>query len=119
MGTDIMVRLNGMEFYAYHGCLESERRDGNRFRVDIEYDYDMGRAASSDDLSEAVSYADIYGIVKQQMAVPSNLLENVAYRILEAIKAAFPKITSASVTVTKFNPPVGGETGSASVTYSF
>lgn len=114
-----MVRLNGMEFHAYHGCLESERRDGNRFRVDVEYDYDMTEAAKSDNLDYAVNYADIYNIVKEQMAVPSNLLENVAYRITEAVKRSFPKITSMTVTVTKFNPPVGGEAESSSVTYSF
>ena len=34
-----MVRLNNMQFRGYHGCLESEQRDGNWFRVDLAYDY--------------------------------------------------------------------------------
>ena len=59
---------------------------------------------------------DMYEIVKAQMAIPSNLLENVSYRISEAISAAFPMITALTVTVTKFNPPVSGKAGSSSVT---
>ena len=38
-----MVRLNNMQFYGYHGCLEHEQKDGNWFRVDLAYDYDMRR----------------------------------------------------------------------------
>ena len=40
-----MVRLNNMQFYGYHGCLEHEQKDGNWFRVDLAYDYDMRKAA--------------------------------------------------------------------------
>ena len=59
-----MVRLNNMEFYAYHGCLDSERREGNRFRVDFAYDYDMRKAARSDELREAIDYGVVYDIIK-------------------------------------------------------
>lgn len=113
-----MIRLSNMEFHAFHGCLESERREGNRFKVDFECDYDMQQAAVSDDLKYAVNYAVIYDIVKEQMAVPSNLLENVAFRILKAVRRSFPNLERATVTVTKFNPPVGGRCESASVTMS-
>lgn len=111
-----MVRLDNMQFYAYHGCLEQERRGGNNFSVDITYDYDMRHAASKDDLACAVNYAEVYDIVKAQMAIPSNLLENVAWRIREAILAAFPALTFLSVKVTKHNPPVEGRVGASSVT---
>lgn len=29
------IELTGMEFHAYHGCLESERTEGNTFIVDF------------------------------------------------------------------------------------
>lgn len=119
MGTDTMVRLEGMEFRAFHGCLDSERTEGNRFRVDVAYDYDLSAAAISDDIADAVDYSAIYGIVKREMGRRANLLEKVACRIAEAIKKDFPKILSGSVTVTKFNPPVGGPVESSSVTIDF
>lgn len=104
-----------MEFYAYHGCLESERRDGNRFSVNLEFDYDSAAAAESDDLEKAVNYAEVFDIVSREMAIPSNLLENVTWRILQAIHAAFPQITFLNVAVTKYNPPVAGKCGSSTV----
>ena len=114
-----MMRLSNMEFHAYHGCLESERTRGNRFRVDFECDYDMSMAAQSDNLQHAVNYSDIYEIIREQMAIPSNLLENVAYRILKAVQSSFPSLEQATVTVSKFNPPLSGPCESSSVTISF
>lgn len=108
-----------MKFHAFHGCLPEERRDGNDFYVTIEYNYDTKRAAQSDSLSYAVNYSGIYDTIAKQMAQPSNLLENVAFRIAKAVKDAFPKITSGKVTVVKMNPPVGGPCEKSSVTMEF
>ncbi len=119
METEEMVRLSGMKFRAFHGCLESERTEGNLFSVDVEYDYDLSTAAQSDDIADAVDYSQIYAIVRREMEIPSNLMENVVRRISEAVSKAFPQITSGRVTVTKYNPPVGGETESSSVTIDF
>ncbi len=111
-----MVRLNNMEFYAYHGCLESERREGNRFRVDFAYDYDMRKASRSDDLREAIDYSAIYEHIRAEMEVPANLLEHLASRMLDTLIARFPRISYAELTVTKYNPPLDGKVESSSVT---
>lgn len=113
------MRLEGMRFHSYHGCLEAERRDGNSFRVDFECEYDMEGAAATDNLARAVDYSAIYDIVKDEMAVPSCLLENVAYRILEAVREAFPQIIHAGVTLHKLNPPVDGPCAESSVTMNY
>ena len=42
------------------------------------------------------------------MAVPSNLIEHVAGRIVRAIADRFPQFTSFSVRVSKKRPPVNG-----------
>ena len=111
-----IVELSGMEFFARHGCLESERRDGNTFSVDFKASYDISRAAQTDNLRDAVDYSRIYDMVKKEMEKPSNLLEHVAARIVEAIKYEFPDLEDISVRVTKFNPPVDGKVRSSSVT---
>ena len=105
-----------MEFYAYHGCLESERREGNRFRVDFAYDYDMRNAARTDDLREAIDYSAIYELIRAEMETPANLLEHLASRILHKITDLFPRIEYAELTVTKYNPPLPGQVESSSVT---
>ena len=113
------LKLEDMEFYAYHGCLEYERKVGNRFRVDLECTYHVMAAAESDNLDDAPDYSQIYALISREMSQPSNLLENVAYRILNAVRNEFPIIKSASVTVAKYNPPVGGRMQTSSITLSF
>ena len=102
------VELLGMEFHAFHGCLPEERRDGARYLVDFSADYDMSAASRSDCLEDAADYSQVYEIVRREMAVPSNLLENVAGRILEAVAERFPELERVSVSVAKEHPPVGG-----------
>ena len=114
-----MVRLNNMEFRGHHGCLESERRDGNWFRVDLVYDYDMRKAARTDALEDAVDYSQVYELIREEMAVPANLLEHLASRILNRLTDRFPTITYAELTVTKFNPPLDGRVESTSVTVTY
>lgn len=111
-----MVRLNNMQFRGYHGCLESEQRDGNWFRVDLAYDYDMRAAIRTDDLANAIDYSAIYEVIREEMAVPAKLLEHLAGRILNRLTDCFPKISYAQLTVTKFNPPLDGMIESSSVT---
>ncbi len=68
----------------------------------------MGHAAQSDSLEDAVDYSLIYETVAREMAVPSNLIEHVAGRIVRAIADSFPQFTSFSVRVSKKRPPVNG-----------
>ncbi|GHT23931.1 7,8-dihydroneopterin aldolase [Bacteroidia bacterium] len=98
-----------MEFYAFHGCLPQERQDGNRFLVDLELETGMDAARQSDSLDDTVDYAKVYEVVRQEMEIPSNLLEHVSARILERALAGFPQIQRAKVTVCKLNPPVMGK----------
>ena len=109
------IRLNGMEFYAYHGCYREEQLTGNHFLVDITIDTDMGKASESDDLCDALNYAEVYELVKQEMAVRSHLLEHLSARILDSLFERFPQLKQAEVCVTKQNPPIGGQVQSVCV----
>ena len=102
------IELEGMQFRAYHGCLETEKIAGNDFVVDFKGQVEMGAAIESDNLEDAVNYALIYDVVKEEMAQPSNLIEHVAGRIVKALAARFPQFVSFSVCVAKKRPPVDG-----------
>ncbi len=116
MGT---IELNGLEFHAFHGCTLSEKVEGNLFMVDFRADVDVDRAAESDDLKDTLDYSAVYDLIAGEMAVRSNLLENVAGRILNAVKAAFPQMERCTVRVSKRNPPVAGKAEWSRVTLSF
>lgn len=99
------IRLEKMRFYAYHGVMEQERRVGNDFEVTIEVEYPFENALTSDNLNDTMNYADLYAIVEREMAVPSQLLEHVAGRIIEGIKKEFPKAEAGELSITKLHPP--------------
>ena len=111
-----IIELEGMEFKAYHGCLEQEKVRGNSFTVDFRGELDLSAAAESDNLNDTLNYADIYEIVAYEMSIPSELLENVAGRIMKAIEDKFPQLVSFSVRVSKKRPPVDGVAQWSSVT---
>ena len=112
MGT---IHIEDMEFYSFHGHSREERIVGNRFLVDLTIETDMKVPMESDNLKDAVNYQRVYDIVKQQMEMKSHLLEHIAGRILDAVYAEMEGITTATVKVSKMNPPMGGKIGSVSV----
>lgn len=97
-----------MEFHAFHGCLEKERKEGNTFIVDFYAETELKKAVKSDDLKDTIDYGRVYDIVAEQMAIPSKLLENVAGRILDAVRKEFKEILFLKIRVSKKNPPVNG-----------
>lgn len=112
------IELERMEFRAPHGCYDLEKVVGNRYHVDLLLDVEIGDAPQSDELLKSVNYLAVYEEVAEEMAKPSNILENVAWRILERIHCSFPQIVSSRVKVSKLAPPLGGKVEKVSVTLS-
>ena len=112
------IALEGMEFFAYHGCFSEEQIIGTRFVVDLYIEADTRQAEQTDKLSTTINYQEVFLVVKEQMGEKSKLLEHVGRRILIALKERFVEIKSARIKVSKMNPPLGGKTGSVSVTLS-
>lgn len=110
------IAIEGMKFQAFHGCMEEEKVTGNTFIVDLYLETDTSLAETSDNLKDTLNYSEAYDIIKQQMDIPSKLLEHVGRRILTALKDHFPGIYFAEVEVAKLHPPIHGEVGSVSVT---
>jgi len=110
-----LIKIENMEFYAFHGHFREEQIVGNRFVLDLTIETDMSVPAASDNLKDAVNYQKAYQIVKTQMEKKSYLLENIAGQILDALYAEMSGIKKATVKVSKMNPPMGGKIGSVSV----
>lgn len=110
-----LIRLEGMEFFAYHGCYEAEQIVGNKFLVDLTLETDVTVPAQSDNIKDALNYHHAYNIVKKQMKIRSNLLEHIVKRIIDDLYASFPQLKKATVKVSKLYPPMGGQIRSVSV----
>ena len=113
-----LIRIEGMEFYSFHGHYKEEQIVGNRFIVDLELETDMKVSSESDNLKDAINYQLVYEVVKFEMSKKSHLLENIAGRILDSIYSQFQGIIKATVKVSKMNPSMGGKITSVSVEQS-
>ncbi len=111
-----MIEIEGMEFYAFHGHFEVEKVAGNRFLVDLKIEADCSRAGQTDRLEDTLDYQKAYLAVKEEMAIPSNLLEHVGQRIVSRIKCEFPEVIHITVKISKMTPPMGGQIEKVSVT---
>ena len=109
------IYINDLRFHAFHGVMPQERLTGNDYSVDLRVGYDVGEAMLSDDVGDTINYADMYDIVRQEMSVPSQLVERVAYRIADRISRRYSDVTQIDVKVTKLNPPFGADCHGAGV----
>ena len=111
-----IIALEGIEFFAYHGFYDEEQKIGSKYSVDIKVEAPFEEAAIHDQLSETINYEQLYKIIKQEIKKPSKLLENIAKRILDKTIEHYPNIENIEVSISKFNPPVGGVCNRARVT---
>jgi len=102
------VFVEGIKIYAYHGCFKEEADIGTNFQIDVVLDADLSIPAKTDNLMDAVNYQAVFTVIKEQMAIRSNLLEHVANRISETLFQEFPEVTKIKVKVSKLNVPLGG-----------
>ena len=114
--TEQTITLNGLRFYSYHGAEPQEAVVGAWYTVDLIMKVQVTKAIENDTLAHTVNYAKVTEIVKKEMAVRSKLLEHVAGRILSSLFENFGAIQSATVTVSKENPPVPATCRKASFT---
>ena len=103
-----VIKIKNIRVYAYHGCLVEEGKIGSDYRVDLTVRADLSKSAKSDDLADTVDYVHLNKIVKEEMAIRSKLLEEVANRIIIRILDELSIVKKVTVAVSKLNPPIGG-----------
>ena len=113
--TDMYIRLEGLKIYAYHGVLPQENLVGAYYYIDLKLKTDFTHAAETDELEGTVSYADIFAVMKEEMAITSKLLEHVCQRIASRIFNDFPAIEAIDIRLSKENPPMGASAKSIGV----
>ena len=107
--TEGYVFLKDVRFHAFHGVMPQEGKVGADFLVNLRIGYPITKAMETDEVTDTLSYAEVFSLVEQEMKVSSKLLEHVAGRIVKAIGEHFPQTTSIDLTLTKLNPPMGAD----------
>lgn len=105
------IKINDMEFFSYHGFYPEEQKIGCKYTVDLVLTVPLDEPCHSDRLDTTINYEEVYTLVRHEMDHPSKLIENVAGRIITAIKGRYPQIEHIDIQLYKYNPPLGGQVG--------
>ncbi len=104
-----VIRLVGMSFYGYHGLTAAEKETGRVFEVDAELETDLADAGHSDNISDTIDYASVYGLIRDTVeGTAFSLLEALAHEIAVIILDKFP-VYRVTLKVRKLHPPLAGQ----------
>lgn len=109
------IEVNGIQLYAYHGCMEEEGIIGGQYTVDVLLKTDFKAAALHDDLTKTIDYVDVNRIVSEEMGVRSKLIEHVGQRIINRIKNELHGVHNVRVKVIKHCPPINGDVNNVAI----
>lgn len=103
------LSLLGLEFHGHHGTEPWEQGIGRRFVVDVELKMDLTTAGRSDLLEDALDYRAVYAAVKDVLEGERHeLIERLAWRVMEEMFGRFARVESVRVRVSKPEAPIGG-----------
>lgn len=103
---ELLIEVRGLTVHGHHGVFEDEKRNGQRFVLDIAATPLSEQAADSDRLEDAVSYADLAQLAAQIASTQRfELIERLAAVIADALLEAHP-LRNVRVTVSKPDAPI-------------
>lgn len=109
--------LHGVEVHGHHGVMEFERRNGQRFVIDIDWWLDTSAAAAIDHLDVALCYQQLHDcVVAVTAGEPLRLIETLATNLAETLLARFAAIHVVQVSVHKPEAPIGGKFADVGIT---
>ncbi|MEN6625440.1 MAG: dihydroneopterin aldolase [Candidatus Sumerlaeia bacterium] len=110
------LSLVGLQFYGHHGTESWEQEVGRRFSADVEIEIDLTAAGRSDRLADAIDYCAVYQAVRYVMEEERHeLIERLAWRILEELFRRFDQARAVRARVSKPEAPIGGINAAAVV----
>ncbi len=101
------IVIKGLEVFAYHGVNPEEKRDGQRFVLDVAMTVDLATPCATDDLNTTVSYSAVIKTIRAVMTAQSDdLIERAAQRVADAILETYPLVEAVTVRLQKPDAPM-------------
>jgi dihydroneopterin aldolase len=100
-----LIKITGLSAKGFHGVLESEKRRGQKFIVDVEMNVSF--ANLKDDVNKTVNYAQVAQLIHDQITgKPVELIETLAENIANTLLKEFKKVKEVKVIVHKPKAPI-------------
>ena len=103
------ILMKNLSFFGYHGVLPEENKLGQKFIVDAVLYVDLEEACNSDSVTDTVSYAEVYEIIKYHATIKQyKLIEALAENIAKEILHKHRKVQEIELAIKKPEAPVNG-----------
>ncbi len=102
------IEIRDLVVFANHGVLPEEKSMGQKFVISLKLYTDMRKTVETDDISEAVNYAEVCAFVTEFTKINRcKLIEAAADNIARALLVSYPAINSVEITLKKPWAPIG------------
>ena len=97
----VEIYLKNVRCYSFHGCLKEESIIGSEYLVNLWVSGLLENSPVSDKIEDAIDYVFLNKIIKEEMSIPSKLLESVSHRILSRVLDEDKRVLEVTVIGTK------------------
>ena len=103
----LTIVLHRIGFDGRHGATAVERRGTRKFEVDVELDADVARGGDAAIAWRTPSTTARWPRSSSRVGTgePHHLLESLARRMVDAVRARFPSVRRMRLELRKLNPP--------------
>ena len=102
------IKITGLKIFAHHGVLEKEKADGQDFFLNAKLFYDMKAPGNSDDLNQALNYADACQYMTEVFAKTGyDLIEAAAEHLCTEMMLHYPMLQKIELELCKPHAPIG------------
>ncbi|RJQ33380.1 MAG: dihydroneopterin aldolase [Actinobacteria bacterium] len=113
----IKVEIKDLEIFGYHGVLDSEKENGQTFKICL--NYWIAEKDFADNVENTIDYARVTKVIEKTFkAKRYNLLETLAQAILKTLFAKFDGIVKAKIKLKKPQVELSSNVDSVSVSLS-
>lgn len=110
------ILIKDLNLFGYHGVKESEKKDGQNFRFNIEILINKGSFLNDDSIENTLNYSKVIRLVKRiNSSERFNLLETLSQIIANQIMDMSPLVEKVVVRIEKTSPPIKENLKSAGV----
>ena len=101
------IKITGLKIYAYHGVLPEEQKNGQDFIINARLFYSMKKAGMSDDLNDALNYAEVCEFIGKTFTEKRfDLIEAAAEHLCSRLLLAFPILEKIELELRKPQAPI-------------
>ena len=106
------IHIRDLNLWAHVGVLDSERKNGQSFVVDISFWLDLDEASKFDQLDKTIDYSEaVKAVQKLSFELKCLTIECFSDQILNLLESLYGQVPI-SILLKKCSPPIHGFTGS-------